>query len=42
MEGCKVGIAFLNDKGAEGETKGDVVECVWFLVRCVGEDCRGD
>jgi hypothetical protein len=28
----------LYDKGSQGEAKGYVVECVWFLVGGVGED----
>lgn len=30
MEGCKVGVAFLNDEGAEREAEGNVVEGVGF------------
>lgn len=31
MEGGEVGVAFLDDEGAEGEAEGYVVEGVWFL-----------
>jgi len=31
VERCKVGVAFLDGKGAEGKAKGDVVDGVRFI-----------
>lgn len=39
MEGDEIRVAFLYDEGAEGETKGNVVEGVWFLLLVAGEYC---
>lgn len=30
MEGDEVGVALLDDEGAEGQAEGDVVEGEWF------------
>lgn len=38
MESEEVGVAFLDDEGAEGEAEGDVVEGVGFLVLGARED----
>ena len=38
MEGDEVGVAFLDDEGAEGEPESYVVEGVGFLIGGVGED----
>jgi hypothetical protein len=32
VESRKFGVAFLDDEGAEGKAKGDVIECEWFRV----------
>lgn len=39
MESDEVGVAFLDDKGAEREAESDVVESVRFLVLVAREDC---
>ena len=38
MKSDEVGVAFLDDEGAEGETEGDVVERIEFLVLVARED----
>lgn len=42
IERHEVGVAFLDDEGAEWEAEGDVVEGVGFGVCGRGEDCGGD
>lgn len=37
MEGHEVGIAFLDNEGAEGKAERYIVECVGFLVGNGGE-----
>jgi hypothetical protein len=32
VEGEEVGVAFLNDKGAKRQSKGDIVEGIWSFT----------
>lgn len=42
MQRYEVGVAFLDDKGAEGEAQSYVVECVGFGRGVIGEYCGGN
>ena len=42
MEGDEVGIAFLHNERAEGQTQSDVVECIRLFVGGSREACARD